>query len=129
MKTVLYLGTTPPKGDHILHYPMIALEPKNITDPKLLVCLKQLALFSHVLFTSKNAVEIFFSLCRELGLDAVGLLTNKCLSIGPITSLALQRQKVEPLLEASITTQEGLIEELKKLPLQKSYLFYPRSSL
>lgn len=132
MKKVLYLGTDPSSFAHefpILHYPVIRLIPKSITDERLVFCFSRIEKFSHFLFTSKNAVDIFFAICRQFSLPAEKLLCKKCISIGPVTSKALDDRGVSPLLEASVSTQEGVIERLSERSWGSWYLFYPRSSL
>lgn len=131
MKKILYLGTdlsffstTKP----VIHYPVIFLSAKSSQDDRVQFCLKQLNEFTHCLCTSKNSVRLLFSLSRELFLDPVESLRGKCLSIGPSTSQVLRENGVEPLKESSLSTQEGMIEEIGPVLLGSSYVFYPRSS-
>lgn len=128
MKKVLYLGTDQAftlDGYEVIHYPVILLIPKTIQDEKVQDCLKNLQLFTHCFITSKNAVEILFS----LSLDVLEKLQKKCVSIGPATSMALRKKGIIPLWEASLSSQEGVIEEMKKYSWKDAYIFYPRSSL
>ena len=128
MQKILYLGTDKTfalKEYEVIHYPVIALIPRGLEDEKLKECLRKLPFFSHVFFTSKNAVDIFFSLAS----DGAALLQNKCISIGPATTIALQKRGITPLWEPALSSQEGIIEEMKKHSWKDAYIFYPRSSL
>ncbi len=128
MKKVLYLGTDKTfflEGCEVIHYPVILLIPKTLQDENLQRCLKKLPLFTHCFLTSKNAVEILFT----LSLDALEALREKCISIGPATTLALQKRGITPLWEAKRSSQEGMIEEMQKYSWEDAYIFYPRSSL
>lgn len=129
---ILYLGTSPehfPYKEKLLHYPVIKLIPASIEDCQVRFCLDRLEAFTCCFFTSKNAVEILVSLCKKSFLDPEVLLKNKCISIGPSTSLALEAHGVIPLLEAAESTQEGMIDLCEKQTFDQSYVFYPRSSL
>ncbi|MES2200112.1 MAG: uroporphyrinogen-III synthase [Chlamydiota bacterium] len=128
MRKVLYLGTDRNfslEGCEVIHYPVILLVPKSIHDEKVQSCLKKLSLFTHCFLTSKNAVDILFT----LSVEALESLREKCISIGPATSAALQKRGIVPLWEAAISSQEGMIEEMQKYSWENAYIFYPRSSL
>lgn len=128
MKKVLYLGTDSTfalEGCEVIHYPVILLIPRSFQEAKIQSCLKKLSLFTHCFLTSKNAVEILFT----LSVDALETLREKCISIGPATSLALKKRGISPLWESAVSSQEGMIEEMKKYSWKEAYIFYPRSSL
>jgi uroporphyrinogen-III synthase len=114
MKKVLYLGLNPQfflREEEIIHYPVIKLIPRDIKGP--------FTGLTYCLFTSKNSVRLFK--------EHANLKDFKCISIGSSTSYFLKEEGIEPFIECSINTQEGLIEELQKLPKESSFL-YPRSS-
>ena len=128
--STLYLGTSLDffsSDKKVIHYPVIRLIPKSIKEEKVCSCLNKLTSFSHVLFTSKNCVEILWDLCHQLSIDPSASLQDKCISIGPSTSSILRSKGVEPLLEALESTQEGMIASLEGVELK--CVFYPRSSL
>lgn len=131
-KKILYLGTSPSNfssEEEVLHYPVIRLVPKSIQEERVRFCLSRLSLFSHCLLTSKNSVEILWDLCLQLSLNPTAYLQDKCISIGPMTSDALRRKKVEPILQSLESTQEGLIDSLQGIFMKEAYVLYPRSSL
>lgn len=133
MKKILYLGTALPQGRdlrNMVHYPVIRLIPKSVTDLRVQFCLSRLSFFSCFLFTSKNAVSIFFDLCKQLAIDPNPHLKSKCFSIGAFTAKALKERGVESLGQAQISTQEGMWQEFAcQIDLEKAHVLYPRSSL
>jgi uroporphyrinogen-III synthase len=127
----LYLGTNPSfisKDPTLLHYPVIRLLPKTEMDEKVQSSLQKLSSYSCILLTSKNAVWMLLSLLKKLDLSK-DALERKCLSIGPSTSFALRQEGLEPFLEATESTQEGMIAVLEEYISKDSHLFYPKSSL
>lgn len=63
MKKALYLGTDPSyykaKGVQIIHYPVIQIVPR--IDSCVKAAYSKLSSYTHLLFTSKNTVQVFFS--------------------------------------------------------------------
>lgn len=123
MKT-LYLGTDPShfkcKGE-LVHFPVIKIVPR--ADFAVKQALAEVPLYTHLIFTSKNAVRIFFDQYRNP-------LKNKTIAaIGKVTARHLISHGYKPQLIAEEETQEGLIDLLKVHNLQNSYFFLPRSSL
>ena len=116
----LYLGTDPTNFQYIpglIHYPVIKTIPLPISD----FIRQEFPRFTHVLFTSKNAVEIF--------LQTFSLEEKKVIAIGQSTAAKLQEKGWNVDAIAQPETQEGIIELLSSLNLNSAYLFYPRSSL
>ena len=78
----LYLGTEPPSPDYF-HYPIIRIEPRALPPNA------DLSPFTHIIFTSKNAVRIFLSHFSDLSsqtLIAVGKATASLLP-SPLTAV------------------------------------------
>lgn len=107
--SILYLGTHPPSKD-VIHYPIIKIVPKAI--PQHLLDEK----YTHVIFTSKNAVD----LCN------IDLAGKTVIAIGRATA---ERLKGCVPLVPEEETQEGIVELLRPLDLDDAYFFLPRSSL
>jgi len=130
LSKLLYLGTSLEffsSDKEVIHYPVLRLIPKSAKEKRVFFCLHKLLFFSHVLFTSKNSVEILWNLCHQLAIDPSLCLQGKCISIGPSTSAVLRAKGVEPLKEALESTQEGMIASLEGMVFKK--VFYPGSSL
>ncbi|NNM43207.1 MAG: uroporphyrinogen-III synthase, partial [Chlamydiae bacterium] len=131
MNTILYLGTDPShflaKGK-VIHCPVIRLVPKEKFDGPFLRAWEDLEKYTHIIFTSKNAVHFFFEIGEKIFQKKIALSEKKLLSIGPATSHALERRGYTLFLEAQESTQEGMAASLRHLDLTGSYIFYPRSS-
>lgn len=116
---VLYLGTDPShfQTDGVLmHYPVIKIVPRPFQEIKLFF--DDLPLYTHLIFTSKNAVEIFFNYGYLLPPSLI------VIAVGKVTA-----QYVKADFVAQDETQEGIIDILKQCDLKNAYIFYPRSSL
>lgn len=133
MKTVLYLGTDPTQfvrhgqfDGHLIHYPVIDIVPKSIQDPNLKMAYDDLDEYTHLIFTSKNAVRIFFEHLRELQRS---LSKQTIIAIGPVTAAHLTASGASCHHLAEQETQEGVISLLNRLDMEDAYVFFPRSAL
>lgn len=119
----LYLGTDPSHFKSVgslVHWPLIQIIPCHTTDVE--QAFSEMKLYTHLIFTSKNAVRIFFDRYKEP-------LTNKIIAaVGQVTAHHLLKLGYKPEHIADEETQEGLVEILKRQDLKKSYFFLPRSS-
>jgi uroporphyrinogen-III synthase len=116
----LYLGLDPENfktEGEIVHYPVIKILPKDPADPQITKVLKDLHSYTHVVFTSKNAVSVFLS----YGVD---LQKKMLIAIGSATALHLTG-----CILPKASTQEGIIELLKEMDLQGARFLLPGSSL
>jgi len=132
MKTTLYLGTDPAHfasqghvTGNLIHYPVIKIVPRSLEDLELKQVYAELSKFTHVIFTSKNAVKVFFQ-----HLASVESLKAKTLiAIGEVTATHLSILGLSPQFVAKKETQEGVVQLLSELDLENAYFFMPRSSL
>ena len=136
MGTTLYLGTDPSafesegnfKG-HLIHFPVIEIVPKPLEDPELKRAWDDLGEYTHLIFTSKNAVSVFYSHLESQKIS-VEMFSNKTLiAIGKVTAAHLDMRGLKPNHIAEQEQQEGVITLLKRLDLENAYVFLPRSSL
>lgn len=116
-RKILYLGSSIDEkfSTQVIHYPVITQVPRKkqlLPDP-----------FSHLIFTSKNAVAIFFNLYPEY------THLSKVISIGSKTSSCLRQYGLDPSYEADPSTQEGVIALLEKILRKQDRVLYPKSSL
>ncbi|MCK4934448.1 MAG: uroporphyrinogen-III synthase [Simkaniaceae bacterium] len=128
----LYLGLDPSnyQTDNLLiHSPIIEVRPKKFEMPEIAHVIKDAAHYSHIIFTSKKAVSIFFQALTHHGLSVKDLANADFVVIGRQTALALENQGVASKFVASMETQEGIIELLKKESLENAYICLPCSSL
>lgn len=136
MKTVLYLGTDPTQWiaqghfqGNLIHFPVIEVTARCIADPELKAAYDDLNDYTHLIFTSKNAVKIFFQHLIEIPFSKEKLVGKTIIAIGRVTAAHLTAQGVLPNHVAEQETQEGVIALLNKLDIEDAYVFFPRSSL
>ncbi len=128
MKTILYLGTDPISYEaqgrcqgHLIHYPIIKIVPRPAGT---ITAYDDLDAYTHIIFTSKNAVKVFFQ--HHPACDF--LREKQLIAIGTVTAAHLAMQGFPPQHIAEQETQEGVIALLKQLDLKDAYFFLPRSS-
>lgn len=125
MRTVLYLGSDPAcyqTEGTIVHYPVIKIVPRSFASMEL----DHLGAFTHILFTSKHGVDLFFELLKSKG---ASFKIPFVLAIGKSTAARLSFHRIVPNIVAKEETQEGMIRELLLLDLKEAYFFFPRSSI
>ncbi len=105
----LYLGTECPSSDYF-HYPIIRIEPRALPPDA------ELSAFTHIIFTSKNAVRIFLSHFPDVS-------SKTLIAVGQATASLLPSP-----LKAVDESQEGIIALLQPLDLVDAYILLPRSS-
>jgi len=119
MRKVLYLGThlpSEPCQDALVHLPIIHTVPRKI--PESIVA--DFSEYSHLIFTSPNAVAHFF--------DQASALHWKFIAVGKSTAQALSKRNLSADFIATDESQEGVVALLKMLDLDDAYLLLPRSS-
>lgn len=127
---VLYLGTDPEhfslqreKPCRLIHYPVIALFPRSSEDTGVQKAHRDFCHYTHILFTSKNAVAFF---CAAFPYD---LKKQTLIAIGTATAQELSLRRRPPDFIAEEESAEGLIKLLQTLVLKEAFLLLPRSSL
>ncbi len=128
-KAILYVGTDPTHYQgrgRVIHYPVIRLVPKLASDPHIIECLGSLSAYTHILFTSKQAVSIFFSLVESYA--EFSSRAYRYLSIGAATTHAIESRGGLAIQQALVATQEGVVDLIEKIPHQEMVVLYPRSS-
>lgn len=133
MRKILYLGTDPTQFErtghfegHLIHYPIIQIVPKSLDDPRLKSAYDDLDEYTHLILTSKNAVQIFADHLQALQKK---ISSQVIIAIGEVTAAHLALRGMAPHCTASQERQEGIIDLLNTMDLEGAYLFLPRSSL
>ena len=128
---LLYLGTDPSKylsDAKVTHCKMIEILPRAFDSFEIKHQMADMVEYTHIIFTSKNAVTIFMDALRFYGYSKECLHGKECLVIGDSTAAALQKAGADSMRLAKKETQEGVMDLLDILDLEKAYIFYPRSS-
>jgi len=121
--TKLYLGTEAPTQEDTYHYPVIKIVPRPLT-VDIQCVFNQIEEITHILFTSKNSVQIFFDYIKE---DLLKRKTFVC--VGKKTAERLLKRGFIADIIADEETQEGIIQQLKLLNFEEPYFLFPKSSL
>lgn len=116
------------EGAQPLELPAIQVSP--IPDnTNLDAALKEVASYDWVIFTSTNAVEIFFAGMKALGMDSRALAGTKIAAIGKSTASALSQQGIRPDILPEEFSSEGLVASMSAVDLAGRRVLLPRGTL
>ncbi len=121
-KKVLFLGLDPEPFSYLgdlFHCPVIQIVPKEV-DASAFSNLKKT---SHLIFTSKQAVLLFFKILEE---QMLTLPSCRIIAVGKGTAGELAQRTVSADFIAQKEQAEGIIEILETV--SPSFCFWPRSS-
>lgn len=126
---ILYLGLDPShyvaQGD-VTHFPMIQIVPRPLSSVSPTLC--NFKDFSHLIMTSKSSVDILINFLKELKIDLSLWKQKETLAVGKVTAERLLLNGITPMIIAQEETAEGVIHELRQLPLSKANILWPHSS-
>jgi len=124
---ILYLGLNFEnfkEKEKAYHYPIIKVVPKT---KYLRRYLRDLPIITHYIFTSPRSVSIFCDYL--LNVNKLYFLKNKfIITIGKSTQRTLAGYNINSTIP-KVSTQEGIVELLKSIPLENSFFLIPRSSM
>jgi len=123
-KKSLYLGIDPPVTYErkIVHRPIIAISPRDPKSPEIAEAFHHLPQCTHLIFTSKNGVRLFFQ-----ALPPFIHLTDKVfIAVGRATQALIEEHGFSVFIVAKEETSEGLVAELAHL--NNASFFWPHSS-
>lgn len=89
--------------------------------------IKQIQAYSYIIFSSKNAVEIFFDKLNEIGYDCRDLYNIKICAVGSETAKYIKSRGINPDIVPKKYVAEGLYEELKDLVNENDKILIPRA--
>lgn len=110
-------------GAQAYELPTIAREA--VIDPSCAETLRHLPLYTQIWFTSEFAVIQFFQRLKQAGLDARALSGAKILSIGSVTTKALNSHGIHPDFEPSPYTQEGIVAKMSDVLTPDDHVLLP----
>ncbi len=116
-------------GAEPVEAPLIRIEaPDDWTSVD--AALADLSGFDHVVFTSGNAVEAFFSRLIENGLDARALGGVRVAAVGRTTAAALRRHGIEADYQPGVFQAEKLVETLvESCDLRDARILFPAADI
>jgi len=119
----LYTGLTPPNED-MVHCPLIQIVPRPANDPAIFKIWNHLPRITHMIFTSKSAVQIFFRYFPK-GAD---LSHIHALAVGKVTASPLKLHDFQSIEAAEEETAEGLIQLIDSKKLNAPFFLWPHSA-
>ncbi|HEX6351185.1 MAG TPA: uroporphyrinogen-III synthase [Candidatus Dormibacteraeota bacterium] len=115
-------------GAEVIEVPTIEIRP-IMASPQSRDAIRRLSETGLVVFTSANAVEIFFQMLFEVRHDARALAASRVCAIGPETARALEGKGIRPELVAGEYTAEGLAQALGGWDLKGTRVLVPRARM
>ncbi len=116
------------RGATLIELPAITIRP--IPDNALLrKAITELSHYNWILFTSVNAVELFFSALYYVKIDARALCGLKIGAIGSATAQALEQKGIIPDYQPEIFTTAALAEGLKRFEIAGKSILLPRAEI
>ncbi|MGM0439933.1 MAG: uroporphyrinogen-III synthase [Chlamydiota bacterium] len=127
----LYLGTNTnyqhPDYD-VDHCPIIKISPHDPDEQHLQEAFNEFHLYSHVIFTSKNAAKICCDFLPYYDLTLEDLQAKSIITIGKVTAKQLKKYGIKNIHIPSATNAESIILVLKQMSLDNPYIFWPHSA-
>ncbi|NLB88937.1 MAG: uroporphyrinogen-III C-methyltransferase [Syntrophomonadaceae bacterium] len=109
-----------------IEFPTISIE-KEDNYTALLNAFKNISNYDWIVFTSVNAVEIFFEEFRKVNMDIRDLRGIKICAIGPTTRESLEKKCIIVDTMPDEYRAEGIIEELKDKIKPGNWVLLPRA--
>lgn len=128
---ILYTGLEIPSHlqHSTLHCPFIKIIPKQIEDPTIVTAFAHFDDYTHLIFTSRTAVAVFFYFLHSFNIPQENVFNKIRISIGKRTAEKLYDFKTNASFIASEETAEGMIDLLTHQELKDAHIFFPHSSL
>lgn len=89
--------------------------------------IEQIKDYTYIIFSSKNAVDIFFEKLNDLGYDARVLYNSKVCAVGGETAKSLKERGLIADIVPQKYVAEGLYEELKDIINENDKILIPRA--
>lgn len=114
------------KGAEVLYCPTINIRPIK-PNKKLSQAIQGISKYSCIIFTSTNAVSLFFETLYAMGKDTRSLAGIKILPIGDATASLLTSKGIIPDYLPDTFTSEGIVEILRTIEIQGKSFLLPRA--
>jgi uroporphyrinogen-III synthase len=129
--TILYLGLNPPEYKHgvnLVHFPVIQIIPRSVSKPEIQNAFEALPRYSHIIFTSRNAVDIFSKFLLHFQISSESLSEKIKIAVGKATAAQTLCKGIPANIVANEETAEGVVQELEKLKLGNAFVFWPHAA-
>jgi len=116
------------RGAIPVEMPVIAISPPTSWE-ELDQAIRNLKSYHWIIFTSINAVEVFFQRLYALNLDARWLDNIKVGVIGPATATALEERGLHPDYLPETYTHQGFLTKLNRQDIARCRVLLPRADI
>ena len=117
------------QGAQVLHFPTIDIAEIS-PNPSLEEALKNLSAYHWLIFTSGNAVDIFFTALFQAGHDIRALHHIKIAAIGKPSARKLAAYHLTADVVPTVFTSEKLVDEMTTaIPLSEKRMLFPGSNI
>lgn len=130
-KAVLYLGIDPKHfktQKRLIHCPLVEIVPRPMESLEVKKVFSDILDYTHILFTSKSAVHIFFQYFRAFDYRIDQLSGKYLIAIGQETAYSLKAEGAIPTYITADETSDGVIRVLSLLNLADANVLLPKSS-
>ncbi len=131
--TTLYLGLDPSNyqtKNRLIHCPIIQTIACPFDLPHIRHVFENISPYTHIIFTSKVAANLFFDCLIYYGHEKKSpLIQKKIMAIGSATADVIEQRGGTVFEIARESTQEGVIKMLKMHHLKRAFFLVPCSSL
>jgi uroporphyrinogen III methyltransferase/synthase len=114
-------------GADVIEFPTIEIKPREDLR-ELRNAIDRIEGFDWIIFTSQNAVRIFFGVLSESGRDSRSLHMNRIAAIGPATGKEIERYAIKPDLIPPEYVAEAMLEEMKTMDVAGKRVLLPCAS-
>lgn len=111
-------------GAGVIEFPTIEIKPKT-NQNELKTAINNIQDYNWIIFTSQNAVNIFFDVIKKNGKDARSLHNSRIAAIGPATAAELNKYCLEPDIMPSEFVAEDVLKEMKKSGVKGDRILLP----
>lgn len=131
MSSILYLGLEMPSHLYrkdVIHCPLIRISARPKEDVDVKSAMRDFALYTHLIFTSRSSVDIFFKYAPFFGISAQEIQKKCIVVVGESTSAKVRQFGASTSFVAVNETSEGVIEILEQRRLHTAHFFWPHSA-
>ena len=111
-------------GADVIEFPTIEIKPREDLS-ELRAAIDRIEEFDWIVFTSQNAVRIFFGALSESGRDSRSLYRNRIAAIGPASGRDIERYAIKPDLIPDEFVAEALVERMKAAGISGKRILLP----
>lgn len=131
-KAVLYLGVDPKHfktEKPLIHCPLVEIVARPIDSMEIKQIFGSLFNYTHIIFTTKSAVRIFFEYFQLFGYSKDQLRDRYIIAVGAMVASFIKEEGVNPTYIASDESMEGIVRLLSSLDLNHAKVLFPKSCM